>query len=146
MAGNTTGNIAYYKGGRRGAPSSTPAAAESGDVEDNSNNNSNNSNKLKSFDDDLPEGVDFSEGGWATDMAASLLGFLFFISALRNYSDDNHHFIFLHAGTRLRTFSAAWRIAITPTVPRMGSVCVDSTSPWSSATAAIVCVTLWAGS
>jgi uncharacterized membrane protein YphA (DoxX/SURF4 family) len=65
---------------------------------------SNNKRKQQSFDDDLPEGVDFSEGGWATDMAASLLGFLFFISALRNYSDDNKHFVFLHAGTAIAHF------------------------------------------
>lgn len=33
-------------------------------------------------DSQLPEGVDFSEGGWATDYAAALVGFLFFVTAI----------------------------------------------------------------
>jgi hypothetical protein len=88
--------IAHYKGGRRGQPSTSGGAAST-DVEGN--------RPQQSFDDDLPEGVDFSEGGWATDMAASLLGFLFFISALRNYDhDNNEHFVYLHAGTAIAHF------------------------------------------
>ena len=47
----------------------------------------------------LPEAVDFSEGGWATDAATSLVGLLFFVSALLFYPDD--HFLYMHLGTCL---------------------------------------------
>ena len=33
-------------------------------------------------DDPLPEGVDFSEGGWATDYATSIIAILFFITSI----------------------------------------------------------------
>ncbi|KAL7571903.1 hypothetical protein ACA910_006540 [Epithemia clementina (nom. ined.)] len=71
------------------------------------NNNDDNS------DDPLPEGVDFSEGGWATDFAAALTAGLFFISGLYFYYDsdnnsdkdkddeDQKHFLFLYGGTFL---------------------------------------------
>ena len=57
------------------------------------------------FDNDLPEGVDFSEGGWSTDFAASLVGLLFFISGLVHYNNDNtRHVLYLHAGTAVAHF------------------------------------------
>ena len=53
------------------------------------------------FDEQLPEGVDFSEGGWATDFALSLLGLLFFISALQR---DEQQFLYMFAGTAVAHF------------------------------------------
>ena len=55
-------------------------------------------------DDALPEGVDFSEGGWATDFVASLAGALFFISGLYFYDEDRNgdsqeHWLWIHGGT-----------------------------------------------
>ena len=52
----------------------------------------------------LPEAVDFSEGGWATDAATSLVGCLFFVSALLFYPDDQDHFLYMHLGTCLAHF------------------------------------------
>jgi hypothetical protein len=52
-------------------------------------------------DERLPEAVDFSEGGWATDFAASVMGLLFFISALLFYNDEHDHFQYMHLGTFL---------------------------------------------
>mmetsp|Transcript_9605 Transcript_9605/g.14093 ORF Transcript_9605/g.14093 Transcript_9605/m.14093 type:complete len:293 (-) Transcript_9605:111-989(-) len=49
----------------------------------------------------LAEGVDFSEGGWATDFAASLIALLFFVSALLFYENDEEdmHWVFMYLGT-----------------------------------------------
>jgi hypothetical protein len=53
----------------------------------------------------LPEAVDHSEGGWATDFAASIMGFLFFISAVLYYNEtDYEHFKYLHLGTWMAHF------------------------------------------
>ena len=52
----------------------------------------------------LPEAVDFSEGGWATDFAASVMGLLFFISALLFYNDEHEHFVYMHLGTCVAHF------------------------------------------
>ena len=87
-------SVAHFKGGR---------GQRSTDVE----NTASPPNRIipSSFDDDLPEGVDFSEGGWATDFALSLVGLLFFISGLDHYKDnDKEHFLYLHAGTAVAHF------------------------------------------
>jgi hypothetical protein len=50
----------------------------------------------------LSEGVDFSEGGWATDTAAALVGLLYLITSATttDYRDDEfRHFTFLFGGT-----------------------------------------------
>lgn len=54
-------------------------------------------------DDKLPEGVDFSEGGWATDAACALIAILFFASSW-SYGAENKHFMFMHLGTALAHF------------------------------------------
>jgi len=46
----------------------------------------------------LPEGVDFSEGGWATDFAASIIGLCFFISSFQ-YEEEYQHFRWMMGGT-----------------------------------------------
>ncbi|KAL7571900.1 hypothetical protein ACA910_006537 [Epithemia clementina (nom. ined.)] len=53
--------------------------------------------------DAVPEGVDFSEGGWATDFAASITGFLFLSSGWYFYGSDpdNAHWLWMYAGTCL---------------------------------------------
>jgi len=53
----------------------------------------------------LPEAVDHSEGGWATDFAASLMGFLFFISAVMFYTETEYeHFKYMYLGTCIAHF------------------------------------------
>jgi hypothetical protein len=47
----------------------------------------------------LAEGVDSSEGGWATDIAASLVGLLYLITALVTYENEFLHFAFFFGGT-----------------------------------------------
>ena len=54
-------------------------------------------------DEKLPEDVDFSEGGWATDGACALLAIMFFISSF-SYDTDNKHFIYMMFGTFLAHF------------------------------------------
>ena len=56
------------------------------------------------FNNDLPEGVDFSDSGSATDFAVSLMGFLFFVSGLLHYEerqDQQTHFLYLFTGTSI---------------------------------------------
>ena len=76
MSANSFDLVAYYKGGRR----------RSGR---NKNGTAASSSSPAAFDDQLPEGVDFSEGGWATDFAVSLVSLLFFLSTIANESYDN---------------------------------------------------------
>jgi hypothetical protein len=47
----------------------------------------------------LAEGVDSSEGGWATDKAASLVGLLYLITAHITYENEFLHFAFFFGGT-----------------------------------------------
>lgn len=90
-------NIAHFQGGRN---TSRPVDEENVVAPTPSSSKANSNN----FDNDLPEGVDFSQGGWATDFAASLTGLLFFISGLVHYNSDNAHVLFLHAGTAVAHF------------------------------------------
>jgi len=55
-------------------------------------------------DDPLREGVDFSEGGWATDVAAALVGVLYTISSYDTYADDDKHFLWMYSGTFVAHF------------------------------------------
>lgn len=52
----------------------------------------------------LPEGVDFSEGGWATDFAASLMGLLFMISSHLFYPEELDFFFYMFLGTFIAFF------------------------------------------
>ena len=65
-------------------------------------------------DDPLPEGVDFSEGGWATDYATAIIAFLFFITSVvpntkhSHYNNDQFgHFKYLFLGTAIAHFGGA---------------------------------------
>lgn len=50
----------------------------------------------------LPWGVDFSEGGWATDFAAAILAFLFFVSSMVSvHYRNNQHFRWMFLGTAI---------------------------------------------
>lgn len=50
----------------------------------------------------MPFNVDFSEGGWATDYAAAIIAFLFFISSIVSKHYRNHqHFRWMFLGTAI---------------------------------------------
>ena len=70
-------DVVYYQGGRY-------ATAKRGKRNDDDGEASAPSPPRTdpAFDDQLPEGVDYSEGGWATDFAVSLISLLFFISSI----------------------------------------------------------------
>lgn len=95
MTGSPSLTIAHFQGGRRHT-NDNKTDEESPTTTAASNND---------FDNDLPEGVDFSQGGWATDFAVALTGLAFFISGLVHYRNDNEqHVLFLHAGTAVAHF------------------------------------------
>lgn len=94
--------VATYQGGRSSKrPSST--SQTSTNERNNERPKSHRTTFLPkpAFDEQLPEGVDFSEGGWATDFGLSLLGLLFFVSALQR---DEQTFLCMFAGTAVAHF------------------------------------------
>ena len=90
--------ISHFQGGRHDTNKSDE---ESPTTTATTNNNKNDTNY---FDNDLPEGVDFSQGGWAADFAVALTGLTFFISGLVHYSKQQQHVLYMHAGTAVAHF------------------------------------------
>jgi len=52
----------------------------------------------------LPEMIDFSDRGWATDYAVIIVGVLFFISSFSTYPEEYDHFRWLLMGTSVAHF------------------------------------------
>ena len=65
-------------------------------------------------DDFLPENVDDSEAGWATDYAITVLGLCFFITSLRKYSAEQQNLIYMHFGTAWAHFFGGCAHALFP--------------------------------
>lgn len=62
----------------------------------------------------LPEDVDDSEAGWATDYAIAVLGLCFFITSLRKYPAEQQNLIYLHFGTAWAHFFGGCAHALFP--------------------------------
>ena len=73
-------DVVYYQGGRNGAFKKSKSRNENDNDDESSPPSPRRTDPA--FDDQLPEGVDYSEGGWATDFAVSLISLLFFVSSV----------------------------------------------------------------